>query len=109
VFFQIDGVKIENYSKFVVTVDEKDQNEFQKKIDINLTKKIQVGNFHGFRFEVFDRYGHILLISKSYYLKLDAIDEIERQIEYSKTDINAGPYKDVLWPNVVSVTGELFE
>lgn len=79
----------------------------QKKI---LTKKkINVGEFSGFNFTVYDRYGHVRCYSCFYNKRSTAIKEMKSELKYGNIDACAGPYTAVLWPSTVEVKGEVFK
>jgi len=76
-------------------------------LEIKTIKKIQVGRWPGFHYEIFDRYGHIKTVSRSYIRREWAIEGLDRELEYGTTDEAAGPYTGILWPDMVIVKGEL--
>jgi len=87
----------------------KDEPRIPETKPIVSKKKITVNHFSGYRYEAFDRYGHIRVCSRSYYKKAEAIKEIEKELEQGKTDIHAGPYTIILWPDIIEVEGEIFK
>jgi len=77
----------------------------QKAIRTSKTK-----HFGGFHYEGFDKYGHIVCLSRSYRTREEAIKEIERELEVGKREDNdAGPYTIVLYPSFIVVKGEVFK
>ena|SRR5581483_6862173 len=77
--------------------------------EIELIKEITVGRFHGSYYEVFDRYGHLMISSRYYNNEKDAERELQRELAYGLEDKDAGPYKAVLWPATVIVAGKLYD
>jgi hypothetical protein len=76
---------------------------------INYTKSIRVGQFHGYHYEIFDKYGHTMVISR-YYDSWDAADAaIKEEIEKGKTNKYAGPFTGILWPATVKVKGTRYK
>lgn len=84
------------------------QARIPEQLEVKTTRQVPVVR-GGFEFEVFDRYGHITLMSMTYNNKEEAKKEIERNLEFGRTDKEAGPYKAVLWPAYVEAKGQLFE
>ena len=77
---------------------------------INTTKEIPVGRFgYTYCFELFDKYGHIMIHSKAYNSKEEAEEKIEKELVRGRTDNIAGPYTAILWPNKVLVYGKVFK
>jgi hypothetical protein len=73
------------------------------------TKTICTGQFSGFSYEMFDKYGCTLIMSRSYDTEVAAVIEIEKELIYGKTDKDAGPYTAVLWPDTVIVQGTIYK
>ncbi len=62
---------------------------------------------HGFTYEAYDRYGYVTLYSCTYATKEEAVEALKHTLELGKTDEHCGPYKAVLWSNIIE--GELYE
>jgi len=76
---------------------------------VHTKKEIKVNQFYGFEYHLFDRFGHIMVYSKTYPNEKAAELDLEREIERGKKDVEAGPYKGVLWPATTVVEGKLYE
>jgi hypothetical protein len=76
--------------------------------EIKTTKLLNVGNFPGFHYAVFDRYGHSLTFSRSYSTEAEAEKNLTREMKYGDTDDHAGPYTGLLWPAVAVVSAKVF-
>jgi hypothetical protein len=72
-------------------------------------KDISIGSGGGFEYTVFDRYGYGLLLSKSYASQTEAQEDLNKDLLQGETDENAGPYTVVLWPDKVTVIGEIYK
>jgi len=75
--------------------------------EIRTTRNVPAGYHGGHTFEVFDRYGHVLMSSMSYGTDDEARTALQGELSHGLTDENAGPYVGVLWPPTVDVQGEL--
>jgi hypothetical protein len=80
-----------------------------EKKGIETTIKINVGRFGGFQYTVFDRYGYPKTFSRSYATKIEAEEDLNKEVVHGKTDQDAGPYTGILWPDKVEVKGEVFK
>ena len=78
-------------------------------IPIITTKKVLTGQFDGFHYEVFDKYGYILTCSRTYVSKDEAMDNMRKELKLGKKDLDAGPYTAVFWPPSVLVRGKIFK
>lgn len=78
-------------------------------LPIKNTKRISANHFSGFCFEVFDKYGHTLLISKSYDSKDKAKEDAVHYMKKWNQSPECGPCTSVVWPNTVEVTGEIIK
>lgn len=63
----------------------------------------------GISYEVYDRYNHIIMFSKTFQNKEIAIERIKKDIELGRNDKDAGPYTILMWPDKVNVEAEIFE
>jgi len=75
---------------------------------IESVKELSTSQFGGLTYEIFDRYGHILYSSSSFYDRDKVVEEIKVNLNQGRNDKNAGPYTAILWPDVVCVEGEVF-
>lgn len=75
--------------------------------EIVTTRRVMAGYHGGHTFEVFDRYGHILMSSRSYSTVDKARAALKRELAIGSSNETAGPYIGVLWPATVLVTGEV--
>jgi hypothetical protein len=48
-------------------------------------------------YEIFDRFGHAMCLSRGFGTKKDAMPEIQRELKRGVTDPDAGPYKALWW------------
>ena len=72
---------------------------------IKVRKKVNVNS--GFCFEIYDKYGYILMFSRSYGSRSDSITEIKKELK--KNDPSTQPRTAILWPSYVEVEGEVFK
>lgn len=75
--------------------------------EIVTTRKVMAGYHGGHTFQVFDRYGHVLISSRSYPTADEARVALKRELDMGQLNETAGPYVGVLWPTTVTVTGEV--
>jgi len=76
-------------------------------IPIKDYKVIDANNFSGFQYEIYDQYGHLLIISKSYNNKNKAIECLREDIiSYNKNKF-ISPCTGILWPDTTTVKGEI--
>ena len=82
-----------------------------EKIPITNTKELRIGNFPGWDYEIYDKYGHTETISCSYDTRADALKELKRDLMNGEQDKDAGPYTGVLFHTPVRVTikGKMFK
>lgn len=78
-------------------------------IAIKDTKNIRVGQFYGFHYEIFDKYGHISTISSYYQTEEEAVKEMKDSLARRNKQPDLAPCTAVLWPNVVAIKGEVFK
>jgi len=76
---------------------------------ISKTKKVYVNRFFGFEYELFDKYGHLLVHSATYHTQSEAKKELEKDIELHNKDIHVNPVTGILWPSFTEVKGEVFK
>jgi len=77
-------------------------------ITVRTEKKIPAGQFGGWHFEVFDRYGHLMHSSRYYSTEAVARAEMEKACALENRSEDCAPVCGVLWPSTVVVTGELY-
>jgi hypothetical protein len=76
--------------------------------EIKDTKFISVDQFYGFVYEIYDKYGYIIIYSKTYRTSKEAKEAIiEELAKLNKSPIYA-PCTGILWPDKVEVSGEVF-
>ena len=80
-----------------------------EKKEIVPSKNVQVNNFYGFCFHIFDKYGYIMTSSRSYDTKEEAKEELLKGLAKGKKDIPGGPYTGILWPDIVKVKGTVYK
>jgi hypothetical protein len=76
--------------------------------EVKITKKVLTGQFAGWYYEVFDRYGHAMIYSRHYQSEEEADKDLQREMESGRKDQEAGPYTGVLWPAYVEVQGKVY-
>jgi len=76
---------------------------------INNRKEMPANFGGGFHYEVFDRYGHIMMSSHSCSTEPEAVQELKEELKKGKTDKVAGPYIGIVWPAKVTVKGKIFK
>lgn len=73
---------------------------------ISAVKTICANQFSGFHYEIFDKYGHAFISSRSFGSEEEARKALRKDLKRGKTNENAGPYTAVLWPATVKVKGK---
>lgn len=76
--------------------------------EISNTRRMPAGHIGGHTFEVFDKYGHILMSSRSYPTAEEAKAALRRELAVGSVAV-AGPYTGVLWPSTVVVEGTIIK
>jgi hypothetical protein len=76
-----------------------------KKKEVETTKDIYVNS--PCSFEIYDKYGYILMISKAYCKHDICKKELLKEIQIGKKDKMAGPYTGLIWPEKVKITAEV--
>ena len=100
------GRKLQHYCRDCGWVDNPRVPE-QKQVES--IKTVQVGNFYGFNYEVFDKYGHLLEYSRFYNSEDEAVAELKKSLKRSNSNKNYGPCTGILWPCTVMVEGRIFK
>jgi hypothetical protein len=79
--------------------------------DIVTSKRLFVDTFTGWHYEVYDKYGHIMISSRYYGEEEDARKNLEKDLEKGLKDEVAGPYTAVLFniPTIVVIEGQLIK
>jgi hypothetical protein len=77
-------------------------------VKIKTTKEVQVNMFGGFYYEAFDKYGHLLIASRSYDTEPEAIQELKKDLARCNKSADVAPCTAVLWGNKVTVKGRVF-
>ena len=78
-------------------------------VKIKTTKKVTVNQFHGYCYEIFDKYGHIMVYSKSYDTEKEAEVALHQETNRGEKDKDAGPYTGILWPNTICIKGKVYK
>lgn len=76
---------------------------------MNNIREINANQFPGYCYEIFDKSNNLIVLSRSYSLREEAIEELFDHLKNGKKDINNGPYTGILWPSKVTVIGEVFK
>ena len=74
---------------------------------INPIRKVRAGTHGEHTFDVFDRYGHVRVSSRSYSTDTEARGALTRELAFGVSDKDGGPYIGILWPATVTVEGEI--
>jgi hypothetical protein len=77
--------------------------------EIVTTRNVPAGYQYGHTFEVFDRYGHTLMSSRSYPTADEARVALKKELDRGRLNETAGPYVGILWPATVTVKGEVIQ
>lgn len=77
--------------------------------EIKDTREARTGQFYGWHYEIFDKYGHYLTISRYYPTRKEATDEMDRQLTRDNEQPDLSPCTAILWPDKVLVQGEIFK
>jgi hypothetical protein len=80
-----------------------------EQLAIRDTQTVNVGRFGGYEYTAYDKYGHVVVYSRSYKTREEAEKDIASELARSKNDKERGPYTVVLWPVTVVVKGEVFK
>jgi predicted RNA-binding Zn-ribbon protein involved in translation (DUF1610 family) len=75
--------------------------------EIPISREVRTGQFNGWHYEICDRYGHTMVLSRYYSKEEDARRELAKDMAHGATDADAGPYTAVLWRPTVTVQGEV--
>ena len=78
---------------------------------IETTKRLYINSFTGWHYEVYDKYGHIMISSRYYGEEEDARKNLETDLEKGLKDEIAGPYTAILFniPSGVVIEGQLIK
>jgi|WetSurSiteA1Bulk_404760.scaffolds.fasta_scaffold71851_3 hypothetical protein len=76
---------------------------------IKKTKFIMANRFSGFCYEAYDRYGHIMVYSKSYGTKEKAREALIKELTTWNKNSDYAPCTGILWPDKVKVIGEIIK
>ena len=87
----------------------KDEPRIPETKVIKMTKRVQVNQFHGFNYEVFDRYGYVMVFSRSYGTEEKATIALKGDLERHGKEDSGGPCTAILWPDVVTVKGKIYK
>lgn len=75
------------------------------------TKQLTVHNFSGWDYVIYDKYGYVMTVSRSFESEEDATDDLNRELKKGLTDKIAGPYTGVLFhtPPSIKIEGQVFK
>lgn len=79
--------------------------------EIETKKVVPANHFSGFQYTLFDKYGHVTTLSRSYGTEAEALKEMQEDMERSNRPehaYNGSSCTGVLWPSVVTVHGKKF-
>ncbi len=80
-----------------------------KRRPISAIQTVDVDQFGGIIFEIFDKYGQPMVHSRTYHSRSEAVKALEKEIEKHERHEGASPCTAVLWPAMVTVKGEKFK
>ena len=72
---------------------------------IQFEKEICV-NRGSWQYDIYDKYGHIMISSRSYPTREEAIEALTKDCENNNKNTNVSPVTSILWPPTVKVKGE---
>ena len=75
--------------------------------EVKTTRRVQAGYRGGHSFELYDRYGHTLISSRSYSTSEEAEAALRRELAMDRE--YAAPCTGILWPATVTVEGTLIK
>ena len=78
---------------------------------ITNTKTCILHSFSGWDYIIYDKYGHTMVVSRTYNTPKEAMIEMGRVLLQGEKDVCCGPYTAVLFhtPVQVTITGEMFK
>lgn len=80
-----------------------------EQVPIRDTQTVNVGRFGGYEYTAYDKFGHVVVYSRTYKDRAEVEAAIKSELERSTRDEGRGPYTVVLWPVSVVVKGEVFK
>lgn len=78
-------------------------------IPIEFTREICVNQFYGWEYELFDKYGHVLIYSKTYDKKENLLKELNAEMDRYNSNVDVAPVTAIIWPPSVTVLGEVYK
>lgn len=89
----------------------KGQPRIPERKRITDTKQLEVDDFYGWDYIIYDKYGHVSTISRTYGTEASATKELEKELEQGSHDVEAGPYTGVLFhtPSSITLKGKMFK
>jgi hypothetical protein len=78
---------------------------------IETTKRLYINSFTGWHYEVYDKYGYIMISSRYFESEEDATYELNSELKKGLKNELAGPYTGVLFniPTSVVIEGQVFK
>ena len=88
----------------------KAQPRIPEQIPVTADKDLLVQNFSGWDYILYDKYGHVSTLSRSYGTEDEAATEMENALIRGESDMHAGPYVGVLFytPPTITIRGKMF-
>lgn len=82
-----------------------------EQLPVTNSKQVHVGDFHGWGYTLYDKYGHVSTLSRTYDTEDEATQEMNHDLIRGEQDVNAGPYTGVLFytPPTVTIHGKRFK
>ena len=71
------------------------------------TKYVSVNQFAGFCYELYDRYGHVMVLSKSFPREEDCMVVAQAELDRCNADPECKPCTAVIWPATIKVKGRV--
>lgn len=79
--------------------------------EIQTSKKLFIDGFASWHYEIYDKYGHIMISSRYYGEEKDAQKNMELDLEKGLKNETAGPYTAILFniPENIVIKGKIFK
>jgi len=102
----VKGRKLQQFCRICLWKDESRDPDIRP---VEFTKEICATQFCSWCYELFDKYGHILVHSRAYNTKEALLVELKKEIEsYNKSE-DVAPVTAIIWPPTVTVLGEIYK
>ena len=88
-----------------------DEERIPEKREVTNTKTCFIDGFSGWDYTIYDKYGHTMVLSRTYDSSTEAMKELEKELLRGEKDEAGGPYTGVLFktPSQITITGEMYK